>query len=111
MQAEECKLLAEHLGCFCFSLPDLGLNNGLVRLLGCLSALRAVRVCGEGELTFQSTSSSTCQSQHHSSSEGRRVRDCIGRHLCRVCPTIPFMPPLSRHWFDRHGFQLPVRNA
>eukprot|EP00199_Chlamydomonas_sp_CCMP681_P001717 CAMPEP_0119108198 /NCGR_PEP_ID=MMETSP1180-20130426/13521_1 /TAXON_ID=3052 ORGANISM="Chlamydomonas cf sp, Strain CCMP681" /NCGR_SAMPLE_ID=MMETSP1180 /ASSEMBLY_ACC=CAM_ASM_000741 /LENGTH=359 /DNA_ID=CAMNT_0007093789 /DNA_START=297 /DNA_END=1377 /DNA_ORIENTATION=- len=48
--AEECRLLAEHLGCFCFRLPDVGLGNGLGRLLNSLAALRAadvvVVVCG-----------------------------------------------------------------
>lgn len=43
LQAEECRLLAEHFGCFCMRLPDVGLGNGLSRLLGSLEALRAVR--------------------------------------------------------------------
>lgn len=48
--AEECRLLAEHLGCFTFQLPNVGLGNGLGRLLNSLAALRAadvvVVVCG-----------------------------------------------------------------
>lgn len=42
--AEECRLLAEHLGAFCMRLPDVGLGNGLTRLLSVLEALRAADV-------------------------------------------------------------------